>query len=155
MDPASFSPSDDIVSFVGQPGASAQRALVGSTQRRSTFVSLPSRQPDRTSCLLGPQVRDAQGNALDQDGDGQSGESLRRSLFGVVSTFRPHFPEPSHRTPTWSGLVTVRGMITVAAEQTLTVVPGTVVKFSPTYREVTAVLPCREPFKFSAHWANP
>ncbi len=75
MNPTSFSIADDIVSFVG-PGGSIAATGFSWVDAQTLEVRFAARSAaGQYQLVIGPQVWDAEGNALDQDRDGVPGES--------------------------------------------------------------------------------
>ena len=129
MNPTSFDPAADIVSFAG-PGGTLAATGFSWLDSQTLEVRFAARSAaGQYQLVLGPQVLDAEGNALDQDRDGRTGETPD-DRYTAPFRISPYVSGTIAQNTIWSGLVAVRGAVTVAAGATLTVQPGTVVKFA-------------------------
>jgi len=75
MDETSFSPADDLVSFVGPEGSISLTGYDWLDSRTLEIQFAPQQAGGTYTLVLGPQILDASGTPLDQDGDLSSGET--------------------------------------------------------------------------------
>ena len=129
MNHASFDPAADIVSFTGPGGAVAATGSSWLDSQTLEIAFAAQAAAGQYQLVLGPQVLDAEGNALDQDRDGQPGETLD-DRYTASFRISSYVSGTIAQNTIWSGFVAVRGAVTVAAGAMLTVQPGTVVKFA-------------------------
>jgi len=93
-------------------------------------------EPQNTSgkyrMILGPEILDVRGNALDQDGDGIPGEMQDDQYIAAFELSNAIYWSKDITTDTiWNySMVVVNGSFNIASGSTLTIKPGTVVKFS-------------------------
>ncbi|NOZ20319.1 MAG: choice-of-anchor D domain-containing protein [Planctomycetes bacterium] len=76
MDPTSFAIADDVVSFTG-PAGDLKSEIIGYSWTDATTLDLtlnPQAAQGQYSLTVGPDILDAHGLAMDQDGDGILGE---------------------------------------------------------------------------------
>ncbi len=129
MNQASFDPAADIVSFTGPDGTVAATGFSWLDSQTLEVHFAARSAAGQYQLVLGPQVLDAEGNALDQDRDGQPGETPD-DRYTASFRISSYVSGTIAQNTIWSGFVAVRGALTVAAGATLTVQPGTVVKFA-------------------------
>ncbi|HUU59189.1 MAG TPA: hypothetical protein VMZ50_06580, partial [Phycisphaerae bacterium] len=78
MDLAGFSVADDVVSFTGPGGADLRNQISGFAWLDPFTLEIdfqPQSRDGGYELVLGPQITDAGGEPLDQDNDGNSGET--------------------------------------------------------------------------------
>jgi RHS repeat-associated protein len=132
MDETSFSIAEDVVSFTGPTGPIAVTGYswVESDVLEVTFE--PQTALGSYEMVIGPQVLDLGGSAMNQDGDSLPGETpddQYRAIFELTNVY--YWSGPVTQDTTWKrGIVVVSGSVTVATGATLTIDAGTVVKFS-------------------------
>ncbi|MBI5760356.1 MAG: carboxypeptidase regulatory-like domain-containing protein, partial [Planctomycetales bacterium] len=130
MDQQSFVPADDIVSFTG-PGGNISATGFTWTDSRTLQVSFGSQTVlGLYEMVLGPNIRDIGGNLLDQSRNGLGGE-VPVDRYTANFTLANIFFASGNITQntTWGGLIIVDGNVTVQSGVTLTINPGTVIKF--------------------------
>jgi hypothetical protein len=80
MDPATFSQISDIVSFTNPSGASVASSITSATwSSENTILTIafpPPTVPGTYQLVLGSDIRDSMENLLDQDLDGNPGETI-------------------------------------------------------------------------------
>ncbi len=98
MDPATFAASDDILSFTGPSGLDLSADIAGASWSDGntvlTIAFAPQATPGFYRMVIGPEISDADGKALDQDKDEIAGEpiddryiaSFQISGGGIVET---------------------------------------------------------------------
>jgi len=90
MDRAGFDPAADIVSFTGPGGTDLSGAITGYTWTDAWTLQvhfLPQSGFGTYELTVGPGIPDADGKAMDQDGDGQGGEP-GEDAFTALFTLR-------------------------------------------------------------------
>jgi len=131
MNPASFAVSDDIVSFIG-PNGTVANAITASWPNAHTLelsFQPPLGAAGAYELVIGPQILDAQGNALDQDHDLIPGEVPDDQY---VAAFTLGYCGSLSTDARWSpdyGPILVTCPIIIPAGLVLTIEQGTVVKF--------------------------
>ncbi len=92
MDPASFAVADDLVSFVGPGGVDLLGAVTGHTWADGQTLEIQFASQSGIGdylLVLGPEVLDLAGHALDQDMDGHGGEPIDdryEASFSIANT---------------------------------------------------------------------
>ena len=80
MNPATFDVGTDIISFTDPDGTSVLSLITGTSWSASdtalTLALTPPSAPGTYQLVIGPDIEDTAGNAMDQDQDGTTGESL-------------------------------------------------------------------------------
>jgi hypothetical protein len=129
MDTDSFSLAEDLVGFHGPDGALTATGHDWLDDSQTLVITFePQMIPGAYSLELGPGVFGTNGNPLDLDRDLIAGEAeddrytARFSIASIVSS-------DVEADTTWSGFVVVEGRVKVNQSVTLTIAPGTVVKF--------------------------
>ncbi|MCH8992031.1 MAG: right-handed parallel beta-helix repeat-containing protein, partial [Acidobacteria bacterium] len=136
MNPESFSPQQDIASFVGPNGPIAisdhrwidpQTLEVGFDQQNTA---------GDYELVIGPQILNLAGNAMDQDGDFNVGEDPDDKY---TATFTRMFVSTITEDTVWGPIdppIIFDSTITVASGVTLTIEAGSTLKFSGSARLV-------------------
>jgi len=128
MDATSFSLAEDVVSFTGPEGEVTPTGFVWVDDRTLEIAFAPQWTLGPYSLVLAPSVYDVYGNPLDQDRDGIAGEAIGdRYSASWLSVYQGTLTADT----TWGpehGAIVVRHM-QIAAGVTLTIEPGTIVKF--------------------------
>jgi hypothetical protein len=135
MDQTSFDPGTDVLSFIGPSGAVSPTD--GSwVDARTLEISFGEQaELGDYELVLSSQVLDVSGNALDQDRDGMPGELIEDdyTVAFALSNIR-NVSGSVTENDTWTSLIVADGTVTVEDGVTLTIDPGTVVKFADSSR---------------------
>ena len=109
----------------------ATTILPGLELYASFEVRFPTQtEPGDYQFFVLPRVTDLSGNLLDQSGNGVGG-GADDSLFATIDLRKLSTVDGTiSADTTWSGTVHVTGDVIVASDATLTITPGTVVKFA-------------------------
>jgi len=129
MDQTSFSAEEDIISFSGPDGSVTVTGYDWVDDKTLELQFDPQSRHGRYVIVLGPQILDVAGYALDQDGDLVVGEVEQDNY---AATFSIAFSGSLTSDTTWTpehGVVLVNGPVTIATGVTLTIEPGTIAKF--------------------------
>ena len=129
MDKASFSLSDDIVSFVGPSGNVSPTNYTWVDADTLEVMFEPQWAMGGYQMVVGPQILDIYGNAMDQDNDLVTGEV---PADRYTATFTLAYSGTLVQDATWGperGVIVVDGPLTVANGVMLTIEAGTVIKF--------------------------
>ncbi|HPM84808.1 MAG TPA: FG-GAP-like repeat-containing protein, partial [Candidatus Anammoximicrobium sp.] len=130
MDAASFAPADDVVSFTGPQGAIAVTGFQWIDPRTLEVRFAPQSGTGSYTLLVGPNVLDTAGNAMDQSGNGLCGASPGDQFQATVNIpVGGALTEDTTWTPE-NGAIVVTSTIYVPEGITLTIQPGTIVKFA-------------------------
>ncbi|MBM4094195.1 MAG: hypothetical protein FJ276_33030, partial [Planctomycetes bacterium] len=130
MDQTSFSPADDVVSFIGPAGPVAVTGYRWVDARTLEVDYDQPRIEGTYRMVIGPQILDLGGNALDRDGDLVPGEPVD-DLYSTSYSFGLSGTLTQDTTWTAEHGVIVVGSIWVPAGRTLVIEPGTILKFRP------------------------
>jgi len=129
MDETSFSLADDIVGFIGPDGSVTPTGYSWVDTHTLEVTFDPQWSVGDYQMLIGPQITDWCGNAMDQDGDLVVGET---SDDQYTADFTLAYSGTVSQDTTWGpehGPIAVDGTLTVASGVALTIEAGTVVKF--------------------------
>ncbi len=132
MDQDSFDLSD-VISFTGPNGAIPVTGFSWLDPRTLSLTFASQSVLGPYEMILGPNIADLGGNLLDQSGNGVAGEVTadRYTADFTLANILIVSGNISQNT-TWGGLVIVDGAVTVQAGVTLTINPGTIIKFDDT-----------------------
>ena len=98
IDEATFTSQDIALTDVtGAPIAVSGPVRVATTTYRLTFAGQD--KPGTTTLVVGPDVTDAVGNAMDQDGDGANGEATEDRFIGSIEFLDVVGPRGVAHTP--------------------------------------------------------
>ena len=102
IDPATFTAAD-MASFVGPNGTITTAytiAAVSGSGNTKFDVSFGAQSVDGNySMVVGPNIRDTSGNAMNQDGDGINGEATQDQYTGTATLTVPPPPPPPPPPP--------------------------------------------------------
>ena len=130
MDITTFAPADDILKFAGPSGNLTATGHNWMDAKTLTVSFAPQTALGFYEMALSPQIADASGNVLDQNGNQVAGESPADQYKAPVTLADILFVSGAiTQNTTWIGLVVIEGDVTVNSGVTLTIAPGTVVKF--------------------------
>ena len=104
MDPASFDAGDDVVSFTG-PGGDLLGEVTGGVWVNSQTLDVQfaaQGQVGTYTMVLGPDIADVSGNAMDQDGDGTNGEAVQDRAVAVFTIVDALYTADMTSDPGWS-----------------------------------------------------
>jgi hypothetical protein len=129
MDGASFSLAHDIVSFTGPGGSLTATGYRWADADTLEVMFDPQWTMGAYKMVIGPEILDLHGNAMDQDHDLVPGEVPDDQY---AATFTLAYSGTLTQDTTWGpehGPILVGGPLTVASGATLTIQAGTVIKF--------------------------
>ncbi|KKK85354.1 hypothetical protein LCGC14_2774140, partial [marine sediment metagenome] len=130
MNPASFSVADDVAGFTGPDGEIAPTGWSWPDARTLEVTFAPQTTLGPYEMVLGPNLLDLGGNPIDQDGDQVYGEVPDDQYLGAFTVADILFVSGTvDADTTWRGVIVVEDNVTVQGGATLTVAPGTIVKF--------------------------
>ena len=130
MDQDSFSIADDVASFTGPDGDIVPTGFDWTDPQTLEVSFDPQTALGLYEMILGPDIRDAGGNRIDQDDDRIYGEAPGDQYTGTFTLADVMYASGTiQEDTTWGGLVIVDGDVSVKSGVTLTVNPGTIVKF--------------------------
>jgi len=135
MDTGSFAVINDLVSFAGPEGDIAPTGFQWLDDRTLQIQFDPLAVFGDYTWTLGPNILDVGGNALDNGRNGIAGETPGDQYTGAFTLAEILYVSGTISTDsTWNGNVVVTGGVAVPSGATLTIQPGTVVKFDPSTR---------------------
>jgi len=131
VDEASFSLAEDIVSFTGPNGSLIASGYNWSDSHTLEVTFDPQYTSGEYEMVMGPEILDLGGNAMDQDEDQMPGE-IPNDRY--IATFKLsnvlYWSEDITEDTIWNcSIVVIDGSIDIASGVTLTIEPETVVKF--------------------------
>ncbi|NLE39155.1 MAG: hypothetical protein GX621_14120, partial [Pirellulaceae bacterium] len=131
METTSFSLADDIVSFTGPQGTVTPTGFAWLDGGKTLEITFTKQWKSGSySLVIAPSVCDAYGNLLDQDRDGIAGEPIDdRYTATWVSAYTGTLMADAAWGPE-HGVIVVDGTLTVGSGVTLTIKPGTIIKFT-------------------------
>jgi hypothetical protein len=133
MDQSSFSIPDDIARFTTPSGTNIEPTGFNWVDDRTLeLIFTPQTALGPYEIVLGPDIRGIGGNLIDQDRDGLFLESPGDQYSGTFTlaellTVSGNITDDT----TWNGRVVVEDYVSVKAPATLTINPGTIIKFKP------------------------
>jgi RHS repeat-associated protein len=128
MDHASFSTTEDIVSFTGPHGPVPVTGYSWTDSDTLDITFDPQQETGTYRIVLGPQILDSHGNAMNQDGDLVAGEQPDDQY---TITFTIPYSGTLTGDTTWGpedGPIPIDGAVTVPSGLRLTIGAGTIVK---------------------------
>jgi hypothetical protein len=128
MDTNSFSEISDVVSFTGPQGPILVNGhnWPDAQTLELTFESQLTIGPYQL--VLGPEILDVAGNALDQDNDLVPGE-IPDDRYTASFTLANIFSGTINEDTTWKSDILIDGPVIVSSDVTLTINAGTIIKF--------------------------
>jgi len=136
IDPSSFSLAEDVIRFEGPLGSLDVTAAHWLDTRTLRLQFDPVSAPGDYALTLGPQMLTPAGEPLDMDQDGRAGEVVADRYVAGFTLAAPRYSGTISADSTWSGAAIIDGSVTVAAGVTLTIAPGTIVKFGDANSEL-------------------
>ncbi|MCJ7510365.1 MAG: FG-GAP-like repeat-containing protein, partial [Dehalococcoidia bacterium] len=128
MDHASFSTTEDIVTFTGPHGPVPVTGYSWTDSDTLDITFDPQQETGTYRIVLGPQILDSHGNAMNQDGDLVAGEQPDDQY---TITFTIPYSGTLTGDTTWGpehGPIPIDGAVTVPSGLRLTIGAGTIVK---------------------------
>ncbi|MDB5336913.1 MAG: hypothetical protein JWN70_2532, partial [Planctomycetaceae bacterium] len=131
MDQDSFDLSD-VASFHGPNGDLTATGFSWLDPQTLQITFSPQTTLGTYDLVLGPHIADLAGDELDESQNGIGGEAVDQYAAQVTLANIIFASGTLTQNTTWGGLVIVEGNVTVPSGVTLTISPGTIVKFSDT-----------------------
>ncbi|OQY03290.1 MAG: hypothetical protein B6I22_11950 [Desulfobacteraceae bacterium 4572_123] len=132
---ASFDPSEDIAGFTGPEGDLVVTGYSWADAETLDIYFDPLSVLGEYTMIIGPNIYDLGGNAIDQNGNLIYPEvpgDQYKAVFTVADIV--HVSGTIDTDTTWRGITIVDEPVTVSSEVTLTIDPDTIIKFDPFHR---------------------
>ena len=129
IDQESFSLAEDIVSFTCGPRQIEPTGYAWLDEKTLEITFEPQMIKGAYLMVLGPDILDTCGNAMDMSGDSIPGQVPDDQY---TASFQIAFSGTLHNDVSWTpehGVIIVDGPLTISSEASLRIEPGTIVKF--------------------------
>ncbi|MHB9065961.1 MAG: RHS repeat-associated core domain-containing protein [Pirellulaceae bacterium] len=129
VDQTTFSPAEDIVSFTGPAGPIEISSYEWVDADSLTIHFTTQTDTGQYSIVIGPNILDMSGHAMDQNQDLVAGDLVNDAYTGVVLVTASGTIGTDTIFGPEGGPILVRGNLAVTNGTTLTILPGTILKF--------------------------